>query len=230
MRKMMLWVACWAVSGGMGLFGGWPAEAGDWPQYRGDSARSGYSGDALADGLTLWWTFETGDGLDPAWEGEDTRMEFDHAAGLSVAGGRVYFGQSVDCNIYSIDANSGAVMWRYTTDAPVRFAPGIFEGWVFAVSDDGYLYCLDGDSGALQWHLQGGPGPERPAADSGVLEVAGGGQEPLRRTKTDQQKSDVPSGGAAELVVRATPGPPRPMVLGNDRMVSRWPARGGGGD
>jgi outer membrane protein assembly factor BamB len=98
------------------------------------------------------------------------------------AGGKVFFGSSVDCHIYALAAATGEELWSFATDAPVRFAPALWKSpagdWrVMAVSDDGVLYCLDSVSGKLLWSRRGGP--------------------------------------------------ERRMLLGNERMISRWPARGG---
>jgi outer membrane protein assembly factor BamB len=103
-------------------------------------------------------------------------MLFDRAADVAVAGGAVFFGNSVDGQIRAIDAVTGRPRWTFFTAAPVRFAPAVWKDRVFAVSDDGYLYCLAAADGTLIRRWRGGP--------------------------TDQ------------------------MILGNSRMVSRWPARG----
>ncbi|MBN2311064.1 MAG: PQQ-binding-like beta-propeller repeat protein [Candidatus Hydrogenedentes bacterium] len=152
------------------------ASATDWPQFRADAERSGYSPDPLPAKLSLWWVYEAPP-PDRAWQGLDTRMEFDHAYHAAVAGGTLFFGSSVDCGIHALDAATRKTRWQHVTDAPVRFAPAVWEDRVFAVSDDGFLYCLAARTGELLWKKRGGP-------------------------DTD-------------------------MLLGNGRLVSRRPARGG---
>lgn len=152
------------------------AAAADWPQYRADAQHSGYSRDGLGNRLALEWRLQTAQPA-PAWLGDDTRMDFDHACQTVVAEGVLLFGGSRDCGIHAHDAASGAHRWSFTTNGPVRFAPAVHEGRVYAVSDDGYLYCLSLAEGSLLWKRRGGPGED--------------------------------------------------LVLGNDRMISRWPARGG---
>ena len=151
--------------------------ASDWPMYRGDAARSGYSADHLPARLKVNWIRKAAASPQPAWSGRDTRMPFDLAFQPVVSGGLVFFGSSSDCTVYALDARDGREKWKYVTDGPVRFAPAVWQGRLFVVSDDGHLYCLAAGDGELLWKKRGGPNPE--------------------------------------------------MVLGNDRLISRWPARGG---
>ena len=149
----------------------------DWPAYRGDARRGGYTAQGLPANLSLWWTYKSRHAPRPAWPGRDTRMPLDRAFHTVIAGNTLFFGSSADCKVYAIDAATGQRRWTFFTGAPVRFAPAVYADRVFAVSDDGLLYCLAAADGKLLWKLRGGPG--------------------------------------------------RSMVLGNRRMVSRWPARGG---
>lgn len=151
--------------------------ASDWPMYRADAARSGYTTNQLPSSLEVGWVRTTDNPPLPAWSGRDTRMPFDHAFQPVVSKGLVFWGSSSECKVYAADAKSGAVAWSFYTDGPVRFAPAIWNDRLFVVSDDGYLYCLAVKDGSLLWKKRGGPSSE--------------------------------------------------MVLGNDRLVSRWPARGG---
>jgi len=151
--------------------------ASDWPMYRADAARSGYTSDPLPAELKMAWVRKANCLPQPAWSGRDTRMPFDVTFQPVVSGGLVLFGSSADCRIYAIDARTGQEKWTYFTEGPVRFAPAVWKNRLFVVSDDGYLYCLAVHDGKLLWRKRGGPNQE--------------------------------------------------MVLGNDRLVSRWPARGG---
>ena len=144
--------------------------------HRADADRSGYTSEELPESLALRWVYESPERPQPAWPRLD-RMPFDRAFHPVIAGGTVYFGNSVDGAVYALDAGTGKIRWRFVTDAPVRFAPATYDGRLYVASDDGHLYCLDGADGHLLW--------------------------------------------------KHHPGPSRAMVLGNGRMVSEWPARGG---
>ncbi len=174
MKKLEFrWIVCLAVMAGSSG----PILSADWPTFRGDVHRSGYSPEELPGSLSLRWMWAARHAPRPAWSGRDTRMPFDRAFRLAVAGGTAVFGSSADDKIYALDAATGAEKWTFITGGPIRLAPSIWKGRVLATSDDGYLYCLDLNSGQLQWKLRGGPSES--------------------------------------------------FVLGNGRMVSRWPARGG---
>ena len=151
-------------------------ENGDWPQYRADSGRTGYTPEQLPSNLSMRWKYEQ-DPPCPAWTGVDTRMTFDYAYEPVIAGKILYFGSSSDDKVYALDATTGREKWSFFTGAPVRFAPAVWKNRIFVTSDDGYLYCLSALNGDVIWKKRGGPEKD--------------------------------------------------MVIGNERMVSRWPARGG---
>ncbi len=169
-RVWLIWLV--SVAGFSGAAG-----ARDWPTYRGDPQRSGYTSESLPSELAVRWRFTAKHPPQPAWSDRDTRMPFDRAMHPVVAGGRVFFGSSVDCKVYALDAATGAQLWTYFCDGPIRFAPAVCGDRLLVVSDDGYLYCLAVADGRLLWKLRGGP--------------------------TDSR------------------------VLGNGRLISHWPARGG---
>ncbi len=148
-----------------------------WPAYRGDAARSGYTPDALPDAPTLLWEWTDNHRPQPAWSGRDTRMPIDLVYHPVVADGRVFFGSSANDSVTALDAQTGARQWVFHTQGPVRFAPACWRDRVFVGSDDGILYCLDAAGGRALWQVRAGPGPDR--------------------------------------------------ILGNGRMISRWPVRGG---
>ncbi len=152
------------------------APAADWPMFRGDAGRTGYSPEPLPAQLSLQWVYRPRHAPAPAWPSAP-RLAFDHANHVAVAGGAVFFGGSADGKVTALEAESGAVRWEFFTEGPVRFAPAVWRDQVFAASDDGYLYCLSARDGRLLWKRRGGPDDSR--------------------------------------------------RLGNDRMISRWPARGG---
>ena len=139
------------------------APAADWPTFRHDPARSGVSPEDIPASLHLQWTHRPRHAPVPAWPEpvqEMHRMPFDYAYQVAATGGMVYFGSSADHKVYALDAATGKERWSFFTDAPVRFAPTVYEDRVLAASDDGYLYCLSADSGELLWKFRGGPRDE----------------------------------------------------------------------
>ena len=151
-------------------------QAANWPTYRADAARSGYTKEQLPKRLSLLWTHQSPHAPTPAWPTRN-RQQFDRAYQPVIAGGLLYYGSSADCKVYALEAVTGAIRWTFYTNSPVRFAPAVWRDRLLVSSDDGHLYCLAAADGRLLWKLRGGP------------------------------KAD--------------------MLLGNDRMISRWPARGG---
>ena len=103
------------------------ATAADWPQYRADAARSGYSADPIDPKLTLRWEYHACAPPQPAWRGDDTRMQFDYVYHAVVGHDLVYFGSSADCKVHALDKNTGRERWAFTTDSPVRFAPALWK-------------------------------------------------------------------------------------------------------
>lgn len=150
--------------------------AADWPTYRHDASRSGYSDETIPNQLRLRWEFRPGAAPRPAWPTSD-RIDFDLAFQPIIVGDLVIFGSSADDQVYALDATTGQMRWRFFTDGPIRFAPAAWQDRVFVASDDGFLYALALTDGKVLWKHRAGPGSQR--------------------------------------------------VLGNERMISHWPARGG---
>ncbi len=135
-----------------------------WMTFRHDRTHSGYSEETLPIPLTLEWSYQSSRSPRPAWPepGEEmARMQMDNAFHTSAAYGLVFFGSSLDHRISALDAATGKEKWHFFTDGPVRYAPTIADGRVYAGSDDGYVYCLNAGHGKLLWKYRAGPGPER---------------------------------------------------------------------
>ena len=110
------------------------------------------------------WQFETGGerrfagkhlhGIDPA--GETMPDPFDSfLSSATVWNGNVYFG-SGDGNIYALDANSGALRWKFHTGDVVHASPAISNGVLFIGSWDSYFYALDALTGKEKWRFKTG--------------------------------------------------------------------------
>ncbi|MGH8313673.1 MAG: PQQ-binding-like beta-propeller repeat protein [Steroidobacterales bacterium] len=76
----------------------------------------------------------------------------------AVTDGRVYFG-SGDGNVYAIDANSGVMVWKFSTQDVVHASPTVSGGTVYVGSWDGNFYAIDAESGQQKWLFKGGQDP-----------------------------------------------------------------------
>ena len=70
-------------------------------------------------------------------------------------GGAVYFG-SGDGNVYSLDAASGTLNWKFQTGDVVHASPAISDGTLFIGSWDSYFYALDAATGKEKWRFKTG--------------------------------------------------------------------------
>jgi len=114
------------------------------------------------------WKFQTGGErryaathlhhLEPAAENMPDPWDF-FLSSPSVWRGAVYFGSS-DGNVYALDANSGALKWKFHTGDVVHSSPAIADGILYVGSWDTYLYALDANRGAEKWRFKTGDDPE----------------------------------------------------------------------
>jgi polyvinyl alcohol dehydrogenase (cytochrome) len=99
-------------------------------------------------------------------------VSFGHPA---VFGGRVFVG-SAGGGVYSLDAKTGCVHWRFDADTGVRTAP-VFAGRTLFVGDlQSNLYALEAATGKLLWRKRVDPHPVArisgaPAVHNGRLYV-----------------------------------------------------------
>jgi len=149
--------------------------AADWPTYRADAQRSGFTTDGLPENLSLHWRHQTAHAPQPAWP-RSTRLTYDRVNHCVIADERVFFGDSVSGKVQSLDLKTGKPLWEFFTEGPVRFAPAVWRDQLLVTSDDGFLYALRVDDGSLLWKHRGGPNAQ--------------------------------------------------MAVGNERVISKWPARG----
>jgi len=152
------------------------ATCADWPAYRADAARSGFTAERLAADLEPAWVHCAIHAPRPAWP-SSKRIQFDLAFQPIVIGNSVIFGSTADDRVTALDLATGQSRWTFFAEGPIRFAPAGWRDRVFVASDDGRLYALALADGRVLWKHRGGPDDRR--------------------------------------------------CLGNDRLISHWPARGG---
>jgi outer membrane protein assembly factor BamB len=78
-----------------------------------------------------------------------------------VAAGRVVVARPDAHEVVAMDADSGAVAWRFTAGGRVDTAPTLHNGLCLFGSKDGWVNCLRADDGRLVWRLRAAPVDER---------------------------------------------------------------------
>lgn len=120
------------------LLSGAAARAEDWPTFMHDVARSGVSRETLTLPLAELWNYAPPAEPTRAWPNpqagwtELPKLAFDDATHVALAGDTVYFGSAADHGIHAVDAASGAPRWTFFTEGPVRLAPTVAGGRVYA--------------------------------------------------------------------------------------------------
>lgn len=151
----------------IGLLSDAAVRAEDWPTFMHDVSRSGVSRETLTLPLAELWNYAPPAEPTRAWPNpqagwtELPKLAFDDATHVAVAGDTVYFGSAVDHGIHAVDAATGARRWTFFTAGPVRLAPTVAGGRVYAGSDDGFVYCVGAADGRLVWSARAGAGATR---------------------------------------------------------------------
>jgi outer membrane protein assembly factor BamB len=109
----------------------------DWSMFLGDPSHS-------ADGagptiLTPKWNYQAGGPI---------------ISSPTIANGIAYFG-SIDNNIYAVNANSGAKIWTFNINFPIKSTVAVIDGKLYTGADDGFV-CLDAATGTQLWKVSAG--------------------------------------------------------------------------
>ncbi len=113
----------------------------DWPTYRHDTKRSGYTKTFVSTKLKQSWRAEVGGKLTPP----------------VVAEGKVFVAADNDYAVHALDASSGRKLYTYTTGGRVDSPPTIYRGMALFGSADGWVYCLRVTDGQLVWRFLAAP-------------------------------------------------------------------------
>jgi outer membrane protein assembly factor BamB len=142
-----------------------PAESeADWPCYRHDAWRSAGTPTALPDRPTTAWHAELGGWPPRGPIVADWRHDSFVAGPVTapvIAGGVVYVARPDAHQVVALDANSGAVRWRYRASARVDTAPTIHAGLCLFGVKSGEVVCLRADDGRPMWRLDVAPHQEQ---------------------------------------------------------------------
>lgn len=157
--------------------------ASDWPTFRGDAQRSATANEELRLPLSQAWTHQPAQPPSPAWPEPaltnyailygplQQTLNFDTAFHVVADAGSVYFGSSSEDAVYSLDAATGEVRWRFVTQGPVRLPPVLYHGTLFAGSDDGHVYALEARTGRLRWKYRAGEKDQRLPGNGRVISL-----------------------------------------------------------
>ena len=128
---------------------------GDWPTYRNDNARSGYTPVPVGSALKRAWNRQLGGRL----------------SSVVVARGMLFVAQTDAHTVHALDASSGRKIWSYTAGGRIDSPPTIWRGRALFGCADGYVYCLRASNGGLIWRFRAAPDGRRIVA-YGQLESA----------------------------------------------------------
>ncbi|MDD5674506.1 MAG: PQQ-binding-like beta-propeller repeat protein [Chitinivibrionales bacterium] len=106
-----------------------PADCADWPMFRGDAQRTGYSTE------TVGYPQK-----EPFWKINIQHCEF--VSSPSIANGVLYIGGHDSC-IYALNAQNGEIIWVKKTGAWVESSPLITDGKVVVGGFDNAIHILD---------------------------------------------------------------------------------------
>ena len=117
------------------------SHSGDWPTYRHDAARSGKTETQVGSKLKLGWRTKPGGNL----------------TSPVVANNRVFLASTDEHVLFSLQAQTGELLWQYSFDARIDSPPTIYEGLVLTGSRDGSVVALRASDGTLVWRFQAAP-------------------------------------------------------------------------
>jgi outer membrane protein assembly factor BamB len=109
------------------------ASGSDWPAFRGNMQRTGFCTRSNVAPPSSKWLWQT------ALPGPIYSSPAVHDSLLFI-GAR-------DSNVYALNANTGAVVWRFKTGGQVESSPLFSNNTIYIGSDDGYIYGLDASGG-----------------------------------------------------------------------------------
>lgn len=121
------------------------ASDNDWPTYRHDNARSGYTAQSLKKDLNLAWEVKLAGRLSP----------------MTIANGKVFISQIDAHTVHALSAKDGTTAWKFIAGARVDSPPSFWKGRVFFGCADGCVYALRATDGALIWRFHAAPAEMR---------------------------------------------------------------------
>ena len=114
------------------------AKRDEWPMYRRDVTRSGFSPCTISATLKPAWQVKLGADLTAA----------------TVAGRYLFVCSKAEQILYCLDRITGKTLWEVATPGQADSPPTVVRGLCVFGSVDGSVYCLDANSGALRWRFR----------------------------------------------------------------------------
>ena len=112
------------------------ADAGAWPQFRGNARLTGVSTSAPPRTLKLLWKYEAGDSIDSS---------------AAIVDGAVYVG-SLTGDLMALDLATGKLRWKYATGGSIgESSPAVAGGTVYVGDGDGVLHAVRTADGQPVW-------------------------------------------------------------------------------
>lgn len=142
--------------------------AADWPMWRHNPGRTAATDASLPEQLNLKWVRELHPNA-PAYK--DQRLQFDRGYEPIVLGSRIVVASAVDDSVTAFDTETGAQLWKFFAEGPVRFAPVGGKGRIIFGSDDGCVYCVRASSGELVWKFKAVPSNRRLLGNGRLISV-----------------------------------------------------------
>ncbi|MHC4603670.1 MAG: outer membrane protein assembly factor BamB family protein [Planctomycetota bacterium] len=127
----------------------------EWPTYRHDAQRSGFTRRTVPAVLRRMWQVDVGGKL----------------TSPTVAGGKVFVASIGEHRVCAMDADSGRSTWDFTAGARVDSPPTLYANRAIFGCRDGYVYSLRTSDGTLAWRLRAAR-TERRITARGQLESA----------------------------------------------------------
>jgi outer membrane protein assembly factor BamB len=127
----------------------------DWPTYRQNAARTGFTKSDVPANLAAGWQTTIGGVL----------------SAPVLADGKLFVVQTDTHTVHALSAKDGTRAWSVTAGGRVDSPPTIWQGRVLFGAADGWVYCLRATDGALAWRFRVAPADRRLVAFEQVESV-----------------------------------------------------------
>ena len=145
----------------------------DWPTYRGNGSRGGYSKTKIGTTLSLAWSKPVGspDGssTNDSISGRAWRLRTGNAITPPTIASGMAFAADIDRGrLRALNIDTGEEAWSFAAAGRIDSPPTIHQGLCLFGSHDGYVYCLNATNGKLAWKFRAAPVDRRIVAFGSV--------------------------------------------------------------